>query len=313
VEQQSITERVKKAAVEIGFDAVSVARADALTSEMVHYQSWLSNGYHGLLGYMERNLDKKLDVRELLPGARSVVVVARNYYTPFKHEPDACGKISRYAWGDDYHEIMWPMLNELAEVVAQLVPGTQSKGVVDTAPVMDKQWAVRSGLGWQGKHSNILRRDIGSWFFIGVLITTAELETDDEYPDYCGSCTACIEACPTGAIVEPYIVDATRCISYWTIEVKPEHQIPDTIVNELENWMFGCDICQNVCPWNRFQTPTTENGFLPRNGELELDPEDVLNMDQASFSARFRKSPIKRTKLAGLQRSAEALKQTNKS
>lgn len=303
----SATERVKQAAIDLGFDAVGIAEAVPLFDASSRLSRWLGRGYHGMLEYMERNTDVRADISRMLEGAQSVVVVAKNYYTPYQHDAEAVGKISRYAWGTDYHDIMRPMLTALGEQISAIVPGSVSRGVVDSTPVMEKEWAVRAGLGWQGKHSNVLRRDIGSWFFLGVVITTARLQANSAIDDFCGTCTACIDACPTQAIVEPYVVDATKCLSYWTIEVKPQHHLPDNIVSGLDNWLFGCDVCQEVCPWNRFSKESTEPGFLPRHNQTAIPPQEVLTLQQPEFAERFRKSPIKRTKLDGLKRTARAL------
>lgn len=300
------TAALKAAAHEIGFDAVGIAEAVALIDPIERYGAWLERGFHGMMGYMERNLDLRADVTKILPGARSVIVLASNYYTPHEHTAPF-GKISRYAWGDDYHDVIPPKLDALCARLKEIVPEAETRRYVDTGPVMEKEWAVRAGLGWHGKHSNVIRRDIGSWFFLSVIITTAELVVDAPMEDFCGTCTACLDACPTQAIVEPHVVDATKCLSYWTIEVKPEHEVPPQIVNGLDGWLYGCDTCQDVCPWNRFQTPTTEPRFEPRDGVTVMAPEEVVILDQEQFSTRFRKSPIKRPKLAGLQRTAKAL------
>ncbi len=298
---------MKQAALDAGFDAVAIARAEPLDEEYAMYREWLDRGYHGSMHYMERNGKSRRDVSAIVPGARSVVVVARNYYTPSIHPDGTVGKLSRYAWGDDYHVVLPPMLDDLCERIRGIVPGTETRRYTDTGPVMEKQWAVRSGLGWMGKNGNILRRDIGSWFFLGVVITTADLEADTPMADYCGTCTACLDACPTQAIVQPSVVDATKCISYWTIETKGDTDIPLEIVRNLDGWLYGCDTCQDVCPWNRFQTPTSEARFEPREGETFLKLDDVLDLQPDNFVIRFRNSPIKRPKLAGLQRNARAL------
>lgn len=302
-----ITDAIKQAALDIGFDAVAIARAEPLDKEIGHYRQWLESGYHGTMSYMERNLEARHDLRNIVEGARSVIVVAKNYFTPCAHDPASTGKIARYAWGDDYHVVLPPMLDALCSAVGDHAPGSISRRYTDTGPVLEKQWAVRSGLGWQGKNGNILRRDIGSWFFIGVVITTADLQPDTPMDDFCGTCTACLDACPTKAIVQPAVVDATKCISYWTIETKADVDIPLPIAENLDGWLFGCDVCQDVCPWNRFETPTTEERFQPRRGELSLDPASVLTLQPDSFVERFRHSPLKRPKLGGLQRNARAL------
>jgi epoxyqueuosine reductase len=305
--RQAVTEHVKQSALRIGFDAVGVAEAVPLRKPMHRYRQWLQQGYHGMLTYMERNQSVREDVTEFLPGARSVVVVARNYYHPASHNKDAVGKISRYAWGDDYHDVLRPMLTQLSEEMQKLIPDSVCRSAVDSAPVLEKEWAVRAGIGWQGKHTNILRRDIGSWFFLGVIVTTADLVPDTPMEDFCGTCTACLDSCPTQALVQPGVLDATKCLSYWTIEVKPEHQIPAEIVNGAHGWLFGCDTCQDVCPWNRFQTETNEERFSPRNQQTALEPDYILQLSDAEFADRFRKSPIKRAKKAGLQRTARVL------
>ncbi|MBL0322724.1 MAG: tRNA epoxyqueuosine(34) reductase QueG [Ignavibacteria bacterium] len=301
------TARIKVAARALGFDAVGIARVEPLTEAYTHYEEWLRKGYHGAMGYMERNGESRRDVSAILPGARSVIVVARNYYTPHIHPDKAVGKIARYAWGDDYHVVLPPMLDALSEEVRTACPDAETKRYADTGPVLEKEWAIRAGIGWMGKNGNIIRRDIGSWFFLGVIITTAELDADEPMDDYCGSCTACLDQCPTKAIVEPKVVDATKCISYWTIEAKADVDIPLHIVDNLQGWIFGCDVCQDVCPWNRFQTPTSEDRFQPRDGVTVLSPSDLVDLQPARFIERFRHSPLKRPKLDGLKRNADAL------
>ena len=303
--------RVRAAALDIGFDAVGIARAQPLGEEYERYRAWIDAGMHGTMSYMERNAEKRRDVSEIVPGARSVIVVARTYDTPHRHPAGAVGKVSRYAWGDDYHDVLPTMLDRLCDLLREIDPTAESRRYVDTGPVLEKQWAVRAGLGWQGKHSNVLRRDIGSFFFLGVVITTVELEADAPVMDMCGTCTACIDACPTQAIVQPYVVDGTRCISYWTIETKPDVPIATDIANGLDGWIFGCDTCQDVCPWNRFRKETDEPRFDARDGVTVLDPAMVVTLQPDEFNARFRGSPIKRTKLAGLQRNANAIIDTN--
>lgn len=300
-----LTERITNIALELGFDAVGIASADPLTEEFDNYRTWIERGYHAGMGYMERNPEARGDVSQIVPGAKSVLVVAKNYYTPTVH--NTVGKIARYAWGDDYHVVLPPMLDALMQQIGDLVPDSVSRRYTDTGPVLEKAWAVRSGLGWQGKNGNIIRRDIGSWFFLGVVITTVELEPGRPMDDFCGSCTACLEACPTGAIVQPMVVDANKCISYWTIETKSDVDFPLPVREHLDGWIFGCDVCQDVCPWNRFQQPTTEQRFEARFGQANLDPEQVVTLQPETFIERFRHSPIKRPKLAGLQRNARML------
>jgi epoxyqueuosine reductase len=306
------TERLKQYAKDSGFSLVGIAEAVPLEQESVRFAEWLRLGYHAGLGYMERNAEKRRDVGEILPGTRSVVVLAQNYYTPHQHSLiEGDGKISRYAWGDDYHDVVPPKLTLVADEIKRLQPNSQTKVYTDTGAILEKQWAVRAGIGWQGKHSNVISRDIGSWFFIGIVLTTAEFLYDSPMQDFCGSCTACMTHCPTEAIVQPYIVDARKCIPYWTIETKPDVEFPPEVAQNLDTWLFGCDTCQDVCPWNRFQEPSSEEHFQPRNGETALHLASVQDMTQEAFSERFRKSPIKRSKMAGLKRNAEVLQNNN--
>jgi epoxyqueuosine reductase len=310
------TEHIKTFALQAGCSLVGMAEAVPLEQEMTRFSEWLARGYHASLGYMERNHHKRLDVREILPAARSVIVVAQNYFHPdtsdtphISHSPTQ-GVLSRYARGDDYHDVLPPKLEAIAAEIRRVTldtPDTQTKVYTDTGAILEKQWAVRAGIGWQGKHSNVISRSHGSWFFLGVILTTAEFIYDQPTPEYCGTCTACMQACPTQAIVEPFVVDARKCISYWTIETKPDVEFPPDVSQNLDGWLFGCDTCQDVCPWNRFQQETNEDRFTPRLGEVSLNLETVQSMTQEEFSTRFRKSPIKRTKLAGLQRNARAL------
>jgi epoxyqueuosine reductase len=261
------------------------------------------------MAWMAREPEKRVDPSAIFPAARSMVVVALNYYTPHEHEqlPDA-GKISRYAWGDDYHDVLKEKLSELLIWIKTESPEADGKICVDTAPVMDKAWAVRAGLGWLGKHSNVITKEYGSWVFLGEILLNLELEYDDEpVDDHCGSCTACLDACPTQAIVEPYVVDSNACLSYATIELRTP-ELPGDISSNLNGWLYGCDICQDVCPWNRFEKPTSETRFEPRNAETALGVDQVLEMSQEDFSARFRRSAMKRTKISGLQRNARHLK-----
>lgn len=304
------TNRIKEYAQQIGFSDCGIAAAGKLDDEYIRYEQWLSLGYHAHLGYMERNAEKREDISLIVPNARSVIVLTHNYYTPHKHiteDSDTKGKLARYAWGDDYHDVLPPKLEQLSRFVKELYPDAESKYYTDTGPVLEKQWAVKAGVGWQGKHSNIISRGYGSWFFIGIIITTAELIPDVPIDDFCGSCTACLDACPTDAIVQPYVVDAGKCISYWTIEAKPDMCIPEPIAQNMNGWLFGCDICQDVCPWNRFQKHSEEPRFEPRNNETSMSFIKLETMKQEEFSDRFRKSPIKRTKLKGLQRNIAAM------
>lgn len=303
----TLSEQIKTWALEVGFDKVGIARAERLEKEGAHLFQWLDAGYHGEMAWMERWRDQRVDPGELLPNAKSVVAVALNYFTPHRHD-DRPGKISRYAWGDDYHDVVKEKLYQLLERIEHAAPDANGKVCIDTAPIMDKAWAVRAGLGWIGKSTNLITTDLGSWVFLGELILDIELEYNDRsVADHCGTCTACIDACPTDAITEPYVVDARKCISYATIELRDE-TLTVEFDGMLDGWIYGCDVCQDVCPWNRFEKPTPEERFEPRHGETSLDIDDVLELTPETFAARFRRSAMKRTKLAGLTRNAKHLK-----
>ena len=305
---KTFTEEIKLESRRLGFDKVGVAPADALTEEGERLRLWLARGFHGRMSYMARDPQRRADPRLLLPSAKSVVSVALNYFRPEKHtdSPEA-GKISRYAWGDDYHDVLRDKLESLLEWVRARAPGVEGKICVDSSPMMDKVWAARAGLGWIGKHTNLITKEFGSWVFLGELLLSIELDYDSFVePDHCGACRACIDACPTRAIIAPYQLDATRCISYGTIELR-ETELPEPIRSNLEGWVFGCDICQDVCPWSRFSKETAEERFEPREGVVEPRLREMVEMSQEEFSTRFRKSAIKRAKLAGLKRNALAV------
>ena len=257
------------------------------------------------MAWLEREPEKRLDPQLIFPGAKTVISAAVNYYTPSEH--DRTGKISRYAWGDDYHDIVKEKLQALFDWIVSEDAKVEGKVCVDTAPVMEKAFAHRSGLGWIGKHSNVITKEYGSWIFLGEILLNTELEYDRPMADHCGSCTACIDNCPTGAIVEPYVVDSNKCISYATIELRSD-VFPEDISANLDGWIYGCDICQDVCPWNRFEKPTDDVRFEPRRGETSLDLDVVESLIPESYAERFRKSAMKRTKLAGLKRNARALR-----
>ncbi len=287
---------------------MSIVRADALEHERERLQEWLGRGLQGEMHWMKRDPAQRTDPRLVLPSTCSVVVVALNYYTPHQHTSDsATGKISRYSWGDDYHDVVGGKLKSLLAWIKEEWPEAEGKACVDIQPMMDKSWAVRAGLGWIGKHSNLITREYGSWVFLGELLLNLELEYDTEQvEDHCGSCTLCLEACPTDAIIEPYIVDSNRCVSYATIELRAP-AIPETINSNLNGWLYGCDICQDVCPWNRFEQPTSEARFEPREGNVNASLSDILKLTPETYAERFRRSAIKRAKLTGLQRNARAL------
>lgn len=298
----------------LGFQDIGFAKVETLDEEIEHYKDWLAKNYHADMKWMERNIDKKHNPGLVLENAKSVIAVSFNYYTEYKHSKieviqGKAGKISRYAWGDDYHDIVLPKLKLLCAYLDEISPGNIHKCYVDTGPVMDKIWAERCGIGWQGKNSLVISKKHGSFFFIGIIFTTLELAPSSQIKDYCLSCTKCISACPTGAIVAPKIIDSQKCLSYWTIEAKPVHNIPKEIADKSESWLFGCDICQDVCPWNKnLPQATDDKRFEPRLGHTELDFDYIDELEQADFSARFKNSPIKRLKLAGLKRNKKDLK-----
>ncbi len=302
---------IKRKAHELGFHKVGIVPAVALEAEREHLEAWFAHGYHAAMDWMRRDdnsVNRRTDPREIFPAARSIIVVALNYFTAHSHEENLThGKLSRYAWGDDYHDVVGEKLRALLAWMSDNFAGAAGKACCDIQPMMDKAWAVRAGLGWLGKHANVITREYGSWVFLGELITNLELEYDTHTEaDHCGSCRLCIEACPTDAIVADGIVDARKCISYQTIESRDE-RLPDRIAQAQNNWLYGCDICQDVCPWNRFEKPTTEERFAPRANETALELTQVLSWTPEEYAARFRKSAIKRAKLSGLQRNAQSL------
>ncbi|MGQ9818364.1 MAG: tRNA epoxyqueuosine(34) reductase QueG [Candidatus Kapaibacteriales bacterium] len=283
----------------LGFCEVGFARVEKLSIEFSYYLKWLEYGYHSNMKYLERNLDKRVDPNVILPNAKTMIVCAYSYNTPYNRNSDDF-KISKYAWGDDYHNVILPLLKKIEDKLTEIEPLHKSKSYVDTGSILEKAWAVRAGIGWMGKNSLVISKKFGSYIFLGVIITTVEIPADSPIADYCGKCTKCIDSCPTGAIVEPKVVDSRRCISYWTIEAKANESIPDVI--DLNNWLFGCDICQEVCPWNRKAYKTNELAFAPKNSETSLTKEFLSNLDEETFRIRFKNSPLKRAKLAGIQR-----------
>jgi epoxyqueuosine reductase len=271
---------IKSEAQRLGFSFCGISKADFLEEEAPRLEKWLNQNMHGQMGYMANHFDKRLDPRLLVPGAKSVVSLMYNYYTDKKQSEDVPA-ISKYAYGEDYHFV-------------------DGRAFVDSAPVLDKAWAKKSGLGWVGKNTNVINKQQGSFFFLAELIIDLELEADGPIKDYCGTCTACIDACPTEAIIQPYVVDGSKCISYLTIELK--EAIPTAFADKLDNWAFGCDVCQDVCPWNRFSKPHNEPRFAPNENLLALSKSDWLDMTEEVFQVLAKKSPIKRTKLEGMKR-----------
>jgi len=306
-----LTRRIKRKGKELGFAAVGVAPASVLTPEGERLAQFIARGYHGEMDWLAQTREKRTDVNRVTPGAASVITAAMNYYTeeppsgqsPLQgSEQTETGRISCYAWGEDYHEIVAERLRELFVWIQVLLPGAQGKVYVDTGPVMEKAWAARSGIGWIGKHTNLITRDLGSYVFLGVILLDRELIYDVPKEDSCGTCTRCIEACPTQAIVAPYVLDARRCISYLTIEKRGE--IPEEFHAAMGDWIFGCDVCQEVCPWNRFAKPTSESSFQPRPENRAPILSDLLRLTPEEFSTRTRRSPLKRAKHQGLIRNA---------
>jgi epoxyqueuosine reductase len=298
---------VKDRAREIGFTHIGIARAETPNVEGIHLDEWLRRGYHASMGWMERNSEKRKNPLSVLPTAQTVICCAVNYYHPYIHRDDpGIGKISRYAWGTDYHEVVLSMLETLEDSLWKKFPGIETKSYTDTGPVMDKAWAVRAGIGWLGKHTNVITRDNGSWIFLGEIITSLELLPDTPVKDFCGSCTKCIDACPTHAIVDPYVVDSSKCLSYLTIEHKGEI---DTVFDGTFNgWIFGCDICQDVCPWNeKFSLPSHIDAFRAREDTTAPPLNEWMKMTLEEFSKRFSHSAIRRTQHEGLVRNIECV------
>lgn len=307
---------IKAKAHELGFMACGVARAGFLQEEAPRLEQWLKRGAHGTMGYMERHFDLRLDPTKLVPGARSVISLAYNYHTPARQQHADAPKLSTYAYGRDYHKVLRKRLKPLLAFMLEQYGQVAMRTFVDSAPVMEKAWAQRAGLGWLGKHSNIIikpgstapgpaPRHGGSWFFLTEIITDLDLEPDAPATDHCGTCRRCVDACPTQAITA-YQVDGSRCISYLTIELK--EAIPTAFAGQMEGWAFGCDICQQVCPWNRFSVPHNEAEFMPRNGLLELAADEWHGMTEVVFDRLFEGSAVKRTKYTGLMRNLRFLK-----
>ncbi len=295
---------IKERALFEGFNKVGIVGAQSLTDEGRRLKEWLARGYHGEMGWMARDVEKRISPHEIFPPARSVVVVALNYFTPDQHQQSSStGKVSRYAWGDDYHDVVKEKLLSLLAWIREQDPTAQGKVCVDIQPVMDKAWAVRAGLGWLGKHSNVITPEHGSWVFIGELMLNLELDHDTErVEDHCGTCTLCIDACPTAAITEPYVVDSNKCISYATIELRaPELPV------ELSGWLYGCDICQDVCPWNqRFAKPTDVAEFEPYAENIAPTLAELADISDEEWNRRFTASALRRIKPEMLRRNAKA-------
>lgn len=300
------TELIKREAHRLGFMSCGVAKAMPLDDDARRLEQWLSNGYNGSMKYMESHFELRTDPTKLVPGAKSVVTLLLNYF-PSQVQSANAPKISKYSWGIDYHYVIRDKLNQLINWVNTNIGQIEGRGFVDSAPVLERSWAQRSGLGWIGKNANLLTKGSGSFFFIATLITDLELDYDAPFAtDHCGTCTKCIDACPTDAITVPGVVDGSKCISYFTIELK-EAMIPTEYHEQLDGWMFGCDVCQDVCPWNRFSKPNTEPAFTPINEILNLSTAEWQAMSEEQFRKIFKKSPLKRSKWTGIQRNLSAI------
>jgi len=301
---------IKREAMRLGFMSCGIAKAVQLDEDAVRLEQWLKKGHQGGMQYMERYFDLRIDPRKLVPGARSVITLLLNYF-PGEEQQAAAPKIAKYAYGTDYHFVIKDKLNELLAFIKENIGDVNGRGFVDSAPVLERSGAVRSGLGWVGKNGNVLTRHMGSFFFIATLITDLELLADAPFAtDHCGTCTRCVDACPTQAIVSPTEVDASKCISYLTIELK-DVLIPSEFHSKMEGWVFGCDICQDVCPWNRFSKQNQETAFTPIPEILNLSLKEWEAMSEATFNKTFKNSPLKRTKWKGMQRNIGAIKKSN--
>jgi epoxyqueuosine reductase len=300
------SKQIKEHAKRLGFLSCGISKAGFLEDEAPRLEQWLSQGHHGSMTYMERNFDKRLDPTKLVPGAKSVVSLLYNYYPSAKQSDKEAPKLSKYAYGKDYHFVVKEKLKELMHSIEEEIGEVSGRAFVDSAPVLDKAWAAKGGLGWLGKHTNLISKKTGSFFFIAELIIDLPLEADTPVTDHCGSCTACIDACPTDAIIAPYQVDGSKCISHFTIELKDA--IPQEVKGKFDNWAFGCDVCQDVCPWNRFSTPHQEPEFEPSPELMNLTKNDWHEITEVVFNRLFEKSAVQRTQFSGLQRNLQFLK-----
>jgi epoxyqueuosine reductase len=310
VHKKDYTKFIKQAAAKLGFDHCGIAEAVELTEDAKRLESWLSKGLHGTMQYMENHFDLRTDPRKLVPGAKSVITLLLNYF-PAQQQKTIAPKIAKYAFGNDYHEVIRSKLKTLLQEIKDNIGDINGRGFVDSAPVLERSWAQKTGLGWIGKNGNLLNKQSGSFFFIATLITDLELAYDDPFAkDYCGTCTKCIDACPTEAILPDKVVDGSKCISYFTIELK-DALIPDGMKGKFDNWMFGCDVCQDVCPWNRFSKPTNEIAFTPIPAILNFSVNDWDELTEDGFKLIFKNSPLKRSKFKGIQRNLKFITTTS--
>lgn len=301
------TRRIKEIAATLGFQFCGISKADFLSEEAPRLEQWLKAGLHGSMTYMENHFDKRLDPRLLVDGAKSVVSLLLNYYPEQRQNPSA-PQLSKYAYGQDYHEVIKKKLFAFLDEIRCQIGDVGGRVFVDSAPVMDKAWAKKSGLGWLGKNGNLIHPKTGSFFFIAELIIDLDLVPDGPIKDYCGTCTRCVDACPTGALDQPYVVDGSKCISYLTIELKNE-LLPAEFKGKMQNWMFGCDICQDVCPWNRFASPHQVAAFAPMEKLLAMSSDDWAELTEETYQQLFQKSAVKRTKYSGLIRNLAFLRE----
>lgn len=297
-----LKQKIIDKSLELGFIDVKFADYQLLENEIKHFENWLSNNYHADMYWIEKNIDKRKNVRLIFENTQSIIVFAHSYFTDIKHNNTEL-KISRYAWGKDYHDILANKINEIQNLIKSLESSFECKSYVDTGPTMDKIWATKAGIGWQGKNSLIINPKYGSYFFISLVFSNLKFENDIPIMDKCGSCKKCIQYCPTQAILKDKVIDANKCISYWTIEAKPHLDIPQIIRNNLNGWAFGCDICQEVCPWNKNNPKiTNEINFLPNNYETNFNFEYIKNAKTQEFNRKYNNTPIRRTKLSGIKR-----------
>jgi len=303
--KEKYTQMIKTEALRLGFLSCGISKADFLEDESPKLEEWLKNDFHGEMKYMENHFDKRLDPRLLVDGAKSVISLSYNYY-PEEYQREDSYKIAKYAYGQDYHHVIKAKLKELSVFIQEQIGEVQGRAFVDSAPVMERAWAKKAGIGWEGKHSLILQKQQGSFFFLSELVVDLELEYDTAMTDHCGTCTKCIDACPTEAILPNNTVDGSKCISYFTIELK--ESIPNDFKGGFDDWMFGCDICQDVCPWNRFSVPHNEPLFTPKSELLRMNKRDWEEITKEVFGKVFQKSAVKRTKFTGLQRNISFLK-----
>lgn len=302
--KETYSKFIKEEAKRLGFISCGISKAGFLEQEAPRLEKWLNNNHNGQMAYMENHFDKRLDPTLLVDDAKSVVSLLLNYF-PSESQNEEAYKISKYAYGQDYHFVIKEKLKEFLHSIQETIGEVSGRAFVDSAPVLDKAWAAKSGLGWIGKNSNLITQKVGSFYFIAELILDLDLEYDHAVTDHCGSCTACIDACPTQAILAPYIVDGSKCISYYTIELK--ENIPNDMKGKFDEWMFGCDTCQDVCPWNRFSKPHSEPLFNPNPDLLSFSKKDWTEITEETFRVVFKNSPIKRTKFDGLKRNIKFL------